>query len=124
MGYSRQREQMLSVLRSTRSHPTANEIYEEMRKRDPRISLGTVYRNLAMLSENGTILRIDTEHDSVHYDGFTHPHYHFVCNGCGEVSDLSVGQIELDEKVEEEIGCSVSSHMLVFYGKCKKCKSN
>lgn len=123
MGYSRQREILLSVLRSTRSHPTANEIYESMRERDPKISLGTVYRNLAMLSENGTILRIDTEHDSVHYDGCTHPHYHFVCNECGAVSDLFVERIDIDEKVENELGCSLSSHTLVFYGKCKNCKN-
>lgn len=122
MGYSRQRELMLSILRSTCSHPTAHDIYEKMREVDPKISLGTVYRNLALLSENGMILRIDTEHDSVHYDGFTHPHYHFVCNDCGEVTDLSVDVLDIDKRVEEEIGCSVSGHTLVFYGKCKKCK--
>lgn len=122
MGYSRQREMLLSVLKDTRSHPTANDIYEEMRKRDPKISLGTVYRNLALLTENGVILRIDTEHDSVHYDGFTHPHYHFVCNGCGEVSDLSVNPLDINEAVENETGGSVAGHTLVFYGKCKKCK--
>lgn len=121
MGYSRQREMLLSVLRETRSHPTANEIYDELRERDPKISLGTVYRNLALLSENGTILRIDTEHDSVHYDGFTHPHYHFICNECGAVSDLSVTPIDINTAVEEETGGNVTGHTLVFYGKCKKC---
>ena len=74
MGYSRQREMLLYVLRQTKSHPTADDIYNELRKRDPKISLGTVYRNLALLTRNGSILRIDTEHDSVHYDGLTHPH--------------------------------------------------
>ena len=115
MGYSRQREMLLSVLKDTKSHPTANAIYEEMRKRDPKISL-------ALLTESGIILRIDTEHDSVHYDGFTHPHYHFVCNGCGEVSDLSINPIGIEAEVEKETGGSVAGHTLVFYGKCKKCK--
>lgn len=122
MGYSKQREMMLSVLRSTNSHPTANDIYEEMCKRDPKISLGTVYRNLALLTKSGVILRIDTEHDSVHYDGFTHRHYHFVCNDCGEVTDLSINPINIDSEVEKEIGGDVVGHNLVFYGKCKKCK--
>ncbi len=122
MGYSRQREMLLSVLKDTRRHPTANDIYEEMRKRDPKISLGTVYRNLALLCENGTILRIDTEHDSVHYDGFTHPHYHFICNSCGAVSDLSIDPIDINAAIEEETGGDVTGHTLVFYGKCKKCK--
>lgn len=122
MGYSKQREIILSALRSTRSHPTANEIYERVRKTDSKISLGTVYRNLALLSEQGVILRIDTEHESVHYDGFTHPHYHFVCNCCGKVYDLSLKPLSAEHEVEEELGCTVSSHTMVFYGKCKDCK--
>ncbi len=121
MGYSRQREMMLSVLRGTSSHPTANEIYDEMRKRDPKISLGTVYRNLALLSEKGTIRRIDSDHDSVHYDGCTHPHYHFICSKCGAVSDLSVTPINLNTAVEEETGGKVAGHTLVFYGECERC---
>lgn len=122
MGYSRQREMVLSVLRQTKAHPTAADIYEEVRKRDPKISLGTVYRNLALLTQNGSILRIDTEHDSVHYDGFTHPHYHFVCNDCGGVSDLSITPIDINSSVEKETGGRVVGHTLVFYGKCNKCK--
>lgn len=122
MGYSKQRELILSSLRSTRSHPTANEIYENVRKTDSKISLGTVYRNLALLSQQGAILRIDTEHESVHYDGFTHPHYHFVCNSCGKVYDLSAKPLGIEKEVEKEIDCTVSSHTLVFYGECKNCK--
>ena len=122
MRYSKQRESLLCVLRSTHSHLTAQEIYEKMREQDPKISLGTVYRNLALLSEQGEILRIDTEHDSVHYDGFVHTHYHFVCNRCGKVSDLSMPSLPIDAEVEKETGCSVSGHSLIFYGKCQECK--
>ena len=122
MRYSKQRESLLSVLRNTRQHPTAQEIYEKMRERDPKISLGTVYRNLALLTELGEILRIDTEHDSVHYDGFTHQHYHFVCSDCKGVSDLDMPPLSIEAEVEKQTGCSVSGHSLVFYGKCKNCK--
>lgn len=122
MGYSKQREAMLTVLRNTKIHPTANDIYEKMRESDPKISRGTVYRNLALLSERGTVLRIDTVHNSVHYDGDTKPHYHFVCNGCGAVYDLSVGQIRIDAEVEKDIDCQVESHSLIFYGECKECR--
>ena len=122
MRYSKQRESLLSVLRNTRQHPTAQEIYEKMRERDPKISLGTVYRNLALLTELGEILRIDTEHDSVHYDGFTHQHYHFVCSDCKSVSDLDMLPLSIEAEVEKQTGCSVSGHSLVFYGKCKNCK--
>lgn len=123
MNYSKQREAMLNILRSTKSHPTANEIYVEMRKKDPKISLGTVYRNLALLTGTGTVMRIDTNQDSVHYDGCTEPHYHFVCDGCGKVFDLSMKQLDINKEVEEECDCKVSDHMLIFYGKCSDCKN-
>lgn len=123
MNYSKQREAMLKILRGTKTHPTANEIYLEMRKTDPKISLGTVYRNLALLTETGTIMRIDTNHDSVHYDGCTDTHYHFICEECGKVFDLKIGDINLESEVETELNCDVSGHMLIFYGKCSRCKN-
>lgn len=123
MNYSKQRESMLRILRSTESHPTANEIYTEMRKTDSKISLGTVYRNLSLLCENGIILRIDTDHDSVHYDGKTEPHSHFVCSDCKRVFDLLIDTGDLDKRVEDEKNFIVTGHSLVFYGKCNNCKN-
>ena len=123
MNYSKQRETMLNILRHTKSHPTANDIYTKMRENDPKISLGTVYRNLALLAENGIIVRIDTEHNSVHYDGCTYPHYHFVCNECGAVTDLNIDEIDINKAVENELDCDVSGHTLVFYGRCSSCKN-
>lgn len=122
MNYSKQRGAILSYLKSTKTHPTANDIYTEVKKTDPKLSLGTVYRNLGLLSRNGMILRIDTDHDSVHYDGFTHPHYHFVCEVCGKVLDLEMERINLDKAVEEELDCKVNGHSLLFNGVCKDCK--
>lgn len=122
MNYSKQREAMLNVLRSTTSHPTANDIYVEMKKNDPKISLGTVYRNLSVLTENGMILRLDTEHDSVHYDGCVKQHYHFVCNDCKKVMDLDIMPINSEKQIEEKYGYSVSGHTLIFYGTCNNCK--
>lgn len=121
MNYSKQRETMLKILRETRTHPTANDIYVEMRRIDPKISLGTVYRNLALLTKNGEIMRIDTDQDSVHYDGFMAPHYHHVCNQCGRITDLDIPQFEPDEEIEKKYGCSVTGHAVVFYGICSKC---
>lgn len=123
MGYSKQREALLTVLANTTEHPTANDIYEKMRKTHPTISRGTVYRNLAMLSESGRVLRIDTVHDSVHYDGCVSPHYHFVCNKCGCVADLNILPIDVDAAVEADIECKVNKHSLIFYGECKECKA-
>ncbi len=122
MGYSKQREALMTVLMNTTAHPTASDIYDKMRERDPKISRGTVYRNLALLSESGKILRIDTVHDSVHYDGCVTPHYHFVCSKCGRVEDLTIPELDISRAVEENIDCKVNSHSLIFYGECKKCK--
>ena len=123
MNYSKQREAMMNILRNTRSHPTAQEIYAEMRKTDPKISLGTVYRNLALLTKTGSVMRIDTIHESVHYDAHTDPHYHFICSGCKRVYDLDMEPLELDAAVEENFDCTVTGHSLIFYGVCGSCKN-
>lgn len=121
MNYSKQREAMLELLHNTKTHPTANEIYTMMRKKDPKISLGTVYRNLGQLTKAGEVLRIDTEHDSVHYDGCTTPHYHFVCSECNCVMDIEVDEIALDNEIESKYGCKIKGHSLIFYGICAEC---
>ena len=123
MNYSKQREAMMNILRNTRSHPTAQEIYAEMRKTDPKISLGTVYRNLALLTKTGSVMRIDTIHESVHYDAYTDPHYHFICSECKRVYDLDMEPLELDAAVEENFDCTVTGHSLIFYGVCGSCKN-
>ena len=89
MKYSKQREALLTLLRSTRSHPSADWLYENLRKEFPNISLGTVYRNLAQLAENGDILKISTSANKEHFDGFVHRHFHCVCNKCDKTSILS-----------------------------------
>ena len=88
MKYSKQREALLTLLRSTRSHPSADWLYENLRKEFPNISLGTVYRNLAQLAENGDILKISTSANKEHFDGFVHRHFHFVCNKCDKYTML------------------------------------
>ena len=75
MKYSKQRDALLTLLKSTRSHPSADWLYSELKKEFPNISLGTVYRNLALLAENGCILKISTSSQKEHFDGFTHQHY-------------------------------------------------
>ena len=125
MNYSRQRESLLRVLKSTRSHPTAYWVYEELRKEIPNISLGTVYRNLAKLAQNGDILKLDINSDKEHFDAFTHHHAHFVCNACGEVSDAQVPEFqELQSKTEQCLGCIIESQSLTFYGVCSECKKS
>ncbi len=121
--YSRQREALLRVLQGTTSHPTADWLYTELRREFPNISLGTVYRNLKLLSDNGTILKLSAGTGTEHYDGSTFNHYHFVCIECGCVSDINMESLtSIDSEVEKLTGGKIKRHSLVFYGNCEKCK--
>ena len=122
MKYSRQREALLTLLKSTHFHPTADWLYQELRKDFPNISLGTVYRNLSVLSQNGDIAALNINSDKEHFDGFTHEHYHFVCNKCGSVTDINLPvPSDWDKKIEQQTGAKVDRHSFVFYGTCSKC---
>ncbi|MCL0078958.1 transcriptional repressor [Dehalococcoidia bacterium] len=119
---SKQKKAILSVLRRTTSHPSADWIYEEVRKVIPNISLGTVYRNLKVLKENGVILELSLAGASSRYDANCEDHYHFRCIKCGRVSDVDEPvNYALDEKVAGNTGSRILGHRLEFYGFCPDC---
>ena len=122
MNYSRQREEVLSQLQMHHDHPTADVIFAELRERNPNISLATVYRNLRLLSEQGTIQKIGFVSGADHFDPNALPHYHFVCNHCGRVIDVPMEVAEhLNEQAQRYISGKVMSHELVFHGLCEEC---
>lgn len=92
---TRQRQIILQELRHLRTHPTADELFEIVRQRLPRISLATVYRNLELLAEQGLIQKLEPGGHQRHYDGRIEPHYHIRCVHCDAVADL-----EFKEKIE------------------------
>ncbi|MGI6037568.1 MAG: Fur family transcriptional regulator [Limnochordia bacterium] len=115
---------ILKVLRSTDTHPTADWIYQQVRESLPNISLGTVYRNLRTLVENGEILELSYGSTFSRFDGNPENHYHFTCEKCGNVYDLDLPvRKELDEAVEK-LGMKVQSHRLEFYGICHNCQGH
>lgn len=119
---TRQREIILDVLRGTTSHPTADWVYQEVRKEIPHVSLGTIYRNLKTLSENGEIQELAFGSTHSRFDANAHSHYHFVCEHCKTVDDLELESVaELEQRVEKLGGYSVSWHRLEFYGLCPEC---
>lgn len=119
---TRQRQLILEVLRSTDSHPTADWIYEQARKKMPKISLGTVYRNLNLLRDLGEIIELNFGSTFSRFDGNPLPHYHFTCLKCGRVYDVDEPlHPELEERVERSMGCEVTNHRLEFYGTCREC---
>ena len=119
---SKQRERIFQVLRTTRSHPTAEWVYEQVRVQMPRISLGTVYRNLHILTRQKRIQELDFGEGTRRYDASINEHYHFVCERCGSVSDLEVEPLQdLNERIDSSIPGIVRSHRLDFFGVCSKC---
>src|SRR4030042_6406863 len=120
--HSKQKETVLMVLKRTTSHPTAEWIYEEVRREIPHISLGTVYRNLKVLKQEGKILELDLVGSVTRYDGNPLNHDHFRCEKCGSVFDLNGAMdaldIEMDSKISQKTGFKVLYHRLEFRGLC------
>ena len=91
----RKRSAILSYLRQTDLHPSAEMVFNQLKPQYPDLSLGTVYRNLAMFKEQGQIMSVGTVNGVERFDGNTKPHVHFICTGCSGVSDLP--QIEVPD---------------------------
>ena len=120
--YSRQRDAILSFLKTRKDHPTADLVYQEIRQTIPNISLGTVYRNLSQLSERGEILRLSCDGKTDRFDADTHPHYHFLCTNCGCVEDIDLSYISsLDLTANENFSGKICSHSVLFQGYCQDC---
>jgi Fe2+ or Zn2+ uptake regulation protein len=120
-----QKEAILRVLKSTTSHPTADWIYDEVRKDIPNISLGTVYRNLRILRESGEILEIGSPSTSGRFDGRSDNHYHFRCDKCGRVFDVEEPVNKaIDERIAQKTGFTISYHWLEFRGLCRECQKS
>jgi Fe2+ or Zn2+ uptake regulation protein len=83
-----QRQVILEELAKVKTHPTANEVYDMVRKRLPRIGLGTVYRNLELMADNGMILKLEVGGSQKRFDATTNLHYHIRCTCCGKVDDM------------------------------------
>ena len=123
--YSRQREAILNSLRMRTDHPTAETVYNDIREIYPNISLGTVYRNLSLLSSNGDISRIKCGDNAEHFDSNTAPHYHLICQNCNQVVDLHMDNIDfINTLAANSFGGKILGNFTYFYGICEKCIDN
>lgn len=119
---SKQREAIKAFLKTRHDHPTADVVYDELRKEIPNISLGTVYRNLTLLSDTGEILRLNLGDHVDHFDATTTPHYHFICHRCGCVKDLDMDIMDaMCEEARKNFGGEIQGHVAYFYGVCEEC---
>ncbi len=118
-----QRQIILEELAKVKTHPTASELYELVRKRLPRIGLGTVYRNLELMAEKGIILKLEVGGAQKRFDATTETHYHVRCTVCGRVDDLDmpVSQ-ECLQEAQKRCDYKILDHHVEFIGICADCQ--
>lgn len=120
---TKQRDAILKLLRGTYSHPTADQIYDEVRKEIPSISKGTVYRNLKVLREMDLISELNLNGTVSRFEAKRKSHYHFRCERCGRVFDVDEPiNKELDTRIAERTGFKILYHQLEFRGLCHDCQ--
>lgn len=120
--YSRQRESIKEFLMTRNDHPTADVIYENVKLIYPNISLGTVYRNLSLLSDLGEIKKLPSFGGADRFDGRTDQHFHFMCTKCGKVIDLEIRDFShFMEKACEGFNGEISDYNARFFGLCEDC---
>lgn len=123
--YSRQREAIKEFLMERKDHPTADMVYLGLLEKFPNLSLGTVYRNLTLLSDTGEINRLRLGDGVDHFDGNTMPHYHFICEKCGRVMDLEAKGLDaFVDLADSDFSGRIKGHVTYFYGECPDCSES
>jgi len=119
---TRQRQVILDQLQKSRCHPSADEIYDHVRKQLPRISLGTVYRNLEILSAQGLIQTLELSGSVKRFDWNPKRHYHIRCLECGRIDDAPIAPLnEIENELYNTTVFTIIGHRLEFEGLCPKC---
>lgn len=120
--HSKQREALMELLGSVTCHPSAEWLYNELKKDYHKLSLATVYRNLGVLCECGDAIRLDVGDGTIRYDAQTADHNHFFCTCCHGLSDIGGDETDgIDRLLGEKYGVSIDSHSFIFYGRCRDC---
>lgn len=119
---TKQRQVILEELRAVTSHPTADDMYDMVRRRLPNVSLGTVYRNLEMLAENGVVQKLDIGGTKKRFDGNVEVHHHLRCLDCGRVDDIHLEHgLDLEVLAAAHTDYTILRHRLEFIGLCPDC---
>ena len=122
---SKKRGAIYELLRNSKDHPTAEMIYNRLKPLYPELSLGTVYRNLAILMEDGLVISVGSVDGQERYDARLDLHAHFVCSRCHRVTDieLSPAEFELLGKLDGRLNCDVEFFTLTVQGVCPECRN-
>jgi Fur family ferric uptake transcriptional regulator len=121
---SRQRDRVLAWLRATDSHPTAAQIHRGLLAEMPALSLGTVYRNLAVLVAEGEVEEIARAGGAARYDAKLEPHHHFRCDACGRIVDVEIAAPRgLLRRLADAHGLRARRVRMAFDGLCPECEA-
>lgn len=120
--FTPQRQAILEFLLSTNTHPTAEEIYKQVRVKFPAVSLGTVYNTLNMLKEHNYLMELSCGDISARFDGNADNHYHIMCDKCGKVVDYFTDLLDIEEMAAADTGFTINTHRLILYGVCADCQ--
>jgi Fur family transcriptional regulator, peroxide stress response regulator len=121
--FSKQRRRILEILKETKSHPTADWVYRKLKKEIPELSLGTVYRNLNVLLEQGHLEKLPFGSTFDRFEAKIKPHYHLICDKCGLVEDFEMPlYTDINKKAEMFGSFKILRHRIDFFGLCKKCQ--
>lgn len=119
---SKQRERILEILKETDAHPSADWLYEKLKKEFPKLSLGTVYRNMNILIEQGKIQKIHFGSTFDRFEANPTPHYHLICEKCGKIEDF---KMPIYEEINKQAGAQtefqINHHRIEFFGTCSDC---
>ena len=118
---TKQRQVILDIVNRSYSHPTAEDIYKEAKLLLPSLALGTVYRNLGIMVNQGEIRRIVSENNPDRYDRTAPFHDHMVCTVCGDITDTVIG--DFNSKIEKCVGEKIVGYELIVKHVCSKCKN-
>lgn len=120
-----QRIAVYEVLKNTKSHPSAEAIYNEIIIKYPTMSLATVYKSLKTLSDVGLVQELNVGEGNFRYDANTAPHPHIMCTKCNRVDDIENADISsIDETIRKYTDYDVVSSKVYFYGICPECKNS
>jgi len=122
--HSKKRDAILNALAAVKEHPTAEMLYNALKPEYPELSLGTVYRNLAVLADEGLVVSVAHVDGRERYDARTEPHAHFLCRGCYKVQDLELKDMisPMYSQINNSLDCDAESYTLSFTGLCSECK--
>jgi Fe2+ or Zn2+ uptake regulation protein len=119
---SRLRERMYELISESNAHPTADWVYMRLKRDFPRLSLGTVYRNLSILIEQGRLEKLPHGSTFDRYEADRTPHYHLICQSCGRIQDFAMHRYEqINRRARTQTDFDIAGHRINFYGICREC---